>query len=981
NDYLREWIPKRGYHLQTVLSLEAPSDPSLKCQSCRVRSAKWRCRECVGGRLLCGLCCRNEHQFLLFHRVEKWNGRYFHVGALWEVGVKLHLGHQGMQCDVGREPVRDPDGESYKYADDEEIEDDFDVNAAHPETLPRPRPTDNDGHKFITIVDVSGIHHLPVVKCGCHPEVEEQLQYIEMGLFPNTYDIIKTVFTMNVLNDFRLSNLECKTTAYQYYAKLRRLTCPAFPKAVLNRYRELRRLSREYRNLKLWKCMAVGMTNLPAAPEIARGKLGLFCPTCPQPGVNLPDEWTDDPLWWLYIRKFCADGNFKADHLNQKNEHDDVHLTNGEAFMTAPKPYEEHLVDAAKHAHKYAHPTCHVHRAHKDGEKVAAGRRVRGIGAQACARHGCFCPSSVVDFELGERQMCMDFSLSEAFKTTHMEGISCTLCVYDIMCQYHVKLTKRFREQHGLTLPATLKLMKAIGLWHVHGHKEECLYRFATTYIPGVGIVDGEILETLWSLLNRTSRSARGVTTAHRTEILDDHMGDSNWKKTINMASTVTKKYFRAVKEQQSSQDYYDGLTEAAPTELIPEWTEQIIAAEGRRQNNPDVMDIYQVKVKKAPTRREIELQLSEKELRGGEQTGQATWISQGLKLEEAQFDLRSHVRKLGLTPTTAQKLELVAKRRQNRKLVDGFMRSASEYLGAEMTNGIYDANPAPVIDAEVSENEDPEVHNPRISRADPERQGLPFPSAIALAVLTNLPVDRRSFIQSLRDTELHIRSGHADDALELVRGAVIQLSWQYKNRLRGAIGAQRTRSWDKVNLLNKIWKLQRRVYNHNREVMMSLDDTGTIAVKYPELLISDCTISTAVSEPNAYGQSTDRLPWFWSSARPGTLSVPESEYYNEFYRVNWLRARAQRGRWAEELILTRREMQWTVRFYVHMAEKWKARRDTWLLHRDPDGQIARGHRAYAEQQMAMWNELGRVSEVMFTNANSDHTCSWRLVV
>ncbi len=70
-----------------------------------------------------------------------------------------------------------------------------------------------------------------------------------------------------------------------------------------------------------------------------------------------------------------------------------------------------------------------------------------------------------------------------------------------------------------------------------HGHKDECLYRFATTYIAGVGIVDGEILESLWSLLNRISRSCRGMTTAHRAEVIDDHMGDSNWKKTINRVS------------------------------------------------------------------------------------------------------------------------------------------------------------------------------------------------------------------------------------------------------------------------------------------------------------------------------------------------------------------------------------------------------------------------------------------------------------
>ncbi|KAF9555064.1 hypothetical protein CPC08DRAFT_613657, partial [Agrocybe pediades] len=74
----------------------------------------------------------------------------------------------------------------------------------------------------------------------------------------------------------------------------------------------------------------------------------------------------------------------------------------------------------------------------------------------------------------------------------------------------------------------------AIGQFHVHGHQEACLYRFSTSFIPGVGMVDGEILETLWSNLNLISRSTRTATIAHRREIIDDHMRDSNFKKIIN---------------------------------------------------------------------------------------------------------------------------------------------------------------------------------------------------------------------------------------------------------------------------------------------------------------------------------------------------------------------------------------------------------------------------------------------------------------
>lgn len=130
--------------------------------------------------------------------------------------------------------------------------------------------------------------------------------------------------------------------------------------------------------------------------------------------------------------------------------------------------------------------------------------------------------------------MNMDWSLCEALQTTNLDGITNVLLIYDVMCQYHVNLYERVAASTKMSLPDTIRIIKAIGQFHVHGHQEECLYRFSTTFIPGVGVVDGEILETLWSTLNEVSRSTRTASLAHRTEILDDHMRDSNWKKIIN---------------------------------------------------------------------------------------------------------------------------------------------------------------------------------------------------------------------------------------------------------------------------------------------------------------------------------------------------------------------------------------------------------------------------------------------------------------
>jgi len=67
------------------------------------------------------------------------------------------------------------------------------------------------------------------------------------------------------------------------------------------------------------------------------------------------------------------------------------------------------------------------------------------------------------------------------------------------------------------------------------GHQDKCFPRFAPTFIPGAGQTDGEILETLWAVLNEVGCTTRTMTLAHRSEVLDAHMLDNNWKKMINM--------------------------------------------------------------------------------------------------------------------------------------------------------------------------------------------------------------------------------------------------------------------------------------------------------------------------------------------------------------------------------------------------------------------------------------------------------------
>jgi hypothetical protein len=120
-----------------------------------------------------------------------------------------------------------------------------------------------------------------------------------------------------------------------------------------------------------------------------------------------------------------------------------------------------------------------------------------------------------------------------------------------------------------LQLPDNIHMLHAIGQFHVHGHKAECLYWWATNYVPGAGVIDGEIMETLWSVLNTVSMATRTASLAHWTEVLDDHMNDSNWKKMLDIGNLISCQhlpnrlmYVVSVKAiiQSCSGEYHGGL-------------------------------------------------------------------------------------------------------------------------------------------------------------------------------------------------------------------------------------------------------------------------------------------------------------------------------------------------------------------------------------------------------------------------------------
>ncbi len=105
--------------------------------------------------------------------------------------------------------------------------------------------------------------------------------------------------------------------------------------------------------------------------------------------------------------------------------------------------------------------------------------------------------------------------------------------VYDNCCEWCRQFKERVSKYRFLSIPDGIKIIPAVGKFHLGAHIKECFYKFSLNFIEGAGQVDGEIMETLWSILNKVSGMTRSMSKYHRQEVLDDYMNDGNWKKLV----------------------------------------------------------------------------------------------------------------------------------------------------------------------------------------------------------------------------------------------------------------------------------------------------------------------------------------------------------------------------------------------------------------------------------------------------------------
>jgi hypothetical protein len=120
---------------------------------------------------------------------------------------------------------------------------------------------------------------------------------------------------------------------------------------------------------------------------------------------------------------------------------------------------------------------------------------------------------------------------------------------------------------------------------------------------------------------------------SHRSEVLDAHMGDNNWKKLIGLVPAITKKFKRAKIERDKFQDEYEDMNKKLSKELLHDWTQIALKCEEERKDNILAMDAYDIQLPDIRTRADIHADLITKE--PPNYRGITSWIATGVKLEE----------------------------------------------------------------------------------------------------------------------------------------------------------------------------------------------------------------------------------------------------------------------------------------------------------------------------------------------------------
>lgn len=231
--------------------------------------------------------------------------------------------------------------------------------------------------------------------------------------------------------------------------------------------------------------------------------------------------------------------------------------------------------------------------------------------------------------------------------------------------------------------------------------------------------------------------------------------------------------------------------------------------------------------------------------------------------------------------------------------------------------------------DNEVQDDEEP-LQNQVI----PETEVLLMPSSLSPFII------RRLKLEHLMDLELKMRIGQLNDSLDGLMLALCTQGLLLRTKVRNASGTKtKTRAFNEVTKVRREVESHVRSYRRARKALHALSIDTDLLNRYPPIKLED--LGTAdLTDERRLGQSEDTLAWFW---KLGAGQADKNKLKEEcellfltywplltlnvsVYRVSWLKGKARRDRWEEEVAIVSHEMLFVTLAHLRDADLWRDR-------------------------------------------------------
>ncbi|KAF5347890.1 hypothetical protein D9756_010191 [Leucocoprinus leucothites] len=584
-----------------ILGIEYDSGVNSQCPSCGGSSAHFRCLECFYSTPVCSSCIQRQHKEHPFHRIQNWTGSHFEKYSLHDLGFTIHLGHRGRPCPAGGGAALD-----------------------------------------IVVIHTNGVHERRVAFCLCSPSdpsYDRLLQLVRNRLFPPTADSPRTAFTFKVLEDFHRHSLSSKTSAYDYYHALRMHTNAAFPYLVEDRYGPMMVVMRFWRHLSLRRWAGQEHDIDQVLTHRRNNSLAVYCPACPEIGFNVDEnvvKLAPETEIHLYTLFLSLDGNYRLQRKRKNNDPHDSALNAGHAYFVESNAFKQHMTKVEKENEK---TTCVKLKAVDQQDRVKfKDAVVTGVVGCQCARHLIWLAQGMVDLDKGEAYARTDYALAHALGMEALQHRWIMLS-YDIWCQYHINLPRRFSVNFKHLEKTVTEMRGAVPKMHIHGHNWECQIEHSFFYKPYSGMTCGEGIESTWSEQNHAASSTKELNEGHRHDTLDDFNGYWNWCKAVKIGLSLSAQAKRWCKELQDHQAAFESFTAAVPKDILAEWKAHTAAAKA----NPALFELKdQDNDYRLPGTSELKVYAELVGKEADRDFGVTKFILRGLELEDLLLDIRA---------------------------------------------------------------------------------------------------------------------------------------------------------------------------------------------------------------------------------------------------------------------------------------------------------------------------------------------------